>query len=210
MHRPFTFLFAAFVLLLPAASLPAAAQVLGDATVPFSADRTLTIDGRTFTGRVFHSPGRQRHEQMLEGVQQVMLLRADRAQGWLVLPNLHSFVEFSFPQALAELNDPDLRGTPVGQETISGMRTTKYRVEHTARDGTAVDGWMWVTREGIVMKLDGTVRPRTGKPTPFTMQLSNVHLGPQDPSMFDLPQGFVKLPANALQPLLGGVTGRPG
>jgi hypothetical protein len=197
----------AFVLVLGAA-LPAAAQVLGDASVPFSADRSLTVDGRTFQGRVYHMPGRQRHEQMLEGMQQVVLLRADRGEGWLVLPSLHSYVEFRFPQAITELSDPSLRGTPVGQETVSGVRTTKYRVEHTARDGTSVDGWMWTSREGIVMKLDGTVRPRSGKPTPFSMQLSNVRVGPQDAAMFDLPQGFVKLPSNALQPLLGGVTGR--
>jgi hypothetical protein len=207
MRRLFVPLFALFLI---AAGLPASAQVLGDARVAFSADRALTVDGRTFQGRVYHTPGRQRHEQMLEGVQQVVLLRADRGEGWLVLPSLHSYVEFRFPQALAELSDPSLRGTPVGQESISGMTTTKYRVEHTARDGTSVDGWMWVTREGIVMKLDGTVRPRSGKPTPFTMQLSNVRIGPQDMAMFDLPQGYVKLPSNALQPLLGSVTGQRG
>jgi hypothetical protein len=199
-----------FIVTLTVAGLPAAAQVLGDASVPFSADRTLTVDGRTFQGRLYHMPGKQRHEQMLEGMQQVVLLRADRGEGWLVLPSLHSYVEFRFPQAIAELSDPSLRGTPVGQETVSGMRTTKYRVEHTARDGTSVDGWMWVTREGIVMKLDGVARPRHGKPTPFTMQLSNVRIGPQNAALFDLPQGFVKLPSNALQPLLGGVTGQPG
>src|SRR5690348_5773326 len=65
----------------PPASAPSG-QLLGDARVPFSADRTLTVDGRTFAGRVYHTPGRQRHEQMLEGIQQVVILRADRAQGW--------------------------------------------------------------------------------------------------------------------------------
>jgi hypothetical protein len=199
-----------FALVLVAAALPAAAQVLGDARVAFSADRALTVDGRTFQGRVYHTPGRQRHEQMLEGVPQVVLLRADRGEGWLVLPSLHSYVEFRFPQAIAELSDPSLRGTPVGQETVSGMRTTKYRVEHSARDGTSVDGWMWVTREGIVMRLDGTVQPRKGKPTPFSMQLSNVRIGPQDMAMFELPQGFVKLPSSALQPLLGSLAGPRG
>ena len=202
MHRLYAIL---LVALATVAGVPATAQVLGDASVSFSADRTLTVDGRTFSGRIFHMPGRQRHEQMLEGVQQVVLLRADRAQGWLVLPGLHSYVEFSFPQAIAELSDPSLRGTPVGQETIAGLRTTKYRVEHSARDGTSVDGWMWVTGQGIVMKLDGTARPRSGKPTPFSMQLQNVRVGPQDASIFDLPQGFMKLPTNALGPLLGGI-----
>ena len=186
-----------------------AGELLGDARVPFSADRTLTVDGRTFSGRVYHTPGRQRHEQMLEGIQQVVILRADRAQGWLVVPSLKSYVEFVFPRAVAELSDPALRGTPLGQETVNGVRTTKYRVEHTARDGTTADGYLWVSAEGIVMRLDGEVRGKGngGKPTPFSLELSNVRVGAQDAGLFDLPPGYMRLPANALQPLLGGIAG---
>jgi hypothetical protein len=85
------------------------------------------------------------------------------------------------------------------------MKTTKYRVEHTARDGTEVDGWLWRTAEGIVMKLDGTVRPKRGKPAEVKMTLANVKKGPQNASLFDLPHGLMKLPTGALGPLLGGV-----
>src|SRR5919197_784196 len=99
---------------------------------------------------------------------------------------MHRPFTFLFAMLLLLLPVASLPATPVGQETIAGQRTTKYRVEHAARDGTAVDGWMWVTKEGIVMKLDGTARPRNGKPTPFTMQLQNVRVGPQDASIFDL------------------------
>jgi hypothetical protein len=192
----------------PAQAAPSG-QLLGDARVPFSADRTLTVDGRTFSGRLYHTPGRQRHEQMLEGMQQVVILRADRAQGWLVVPSLKSYVEFVFPRAVAELSDPSLRGSPVGQETVNGVRTTKYRVEHSARDGTTADGYLWVSAEGIVMRLNGEVRGKGngGKPTPFALELANVRLGAQDAGLFDLPPGYMKLPANALQPLLGGMAG---
>ena len=191
------------LLLLATAPLPAAAQLLGDARVGFTADRTVTYDGRTFQGKVWSMPGRQRHEQQIEGIQQVILLKSDGA-GYLVVPQMRSYVDFRFAPAVAELGDPALLKTPVGQETVAGLRTTKYRVEHTARDGTFVEGWMWRTAEGIVAKLEGSYTTRGGKSAPFSMLLSNVRTGPQDASLFDVPQGMMKLPANALQPLLGG------
>jgi hypothetical protein len=190
--------------LLLALPLPAAAALLGDPAVPFSADRTVVVDGRTFAGRVYAAPGKQRHEQEIEGIPQVILLHAD-GRGWLVLPTLKSYVEFGWASVLAELGDAATLGTPVGEETVGGAKTTKYRVEHTARDGTEVDGWLWRTAEGIVMKLDGTVRPKRGKPANVKMTLSNVKKAPQDATLFELPNGLVKLPSDALAPLLGAV-----
>src|SRR6185437_15447616 len=111
---------------------------------------------------------------------------------------------FGFTRAAAELREHDLLSTKLGEEVIDGQRTTKYRVEHTARDGTEVDGYVWLTREGIPMRLDGMYTPaQGGKPTPFHMELSNVRVGPQDPALFDVPQNMVKLPTGALAPLLG-------
>ena len=196
-------LFFAFLLALP---VPAAAQLLGDARVGFTADRSITVNDRTFQGRVFAMPGKQRHEQEMEGIPQVILLRGD-GRGWLVLPGMKSYVEFGYAPVIAELGDPSILGTSVGTETISGVRTTKYRVEHTSRDGTLIDGWLWRSAEGVVMKMDGTVTPRrgAGKPTSVKLTLSNVRLGNQEAGLFELPQGLVKLPSGALQPLLGGV-----
>jgi hypothetical protein len=182
--------------------------MLGDARVPYSADRTVVIDGRTFTGKVYSIPGRQRHEQEIEGMPQVIILRGDQAKGYLVIPSVHSYVEFGFAPAATELSDPSLRGTPVGQETVGGLKTTKYRVEHDARDGTLVDGYLWLTAQGIPMRADGTYTPRRGKPVSFHMELSNVRQGAQNADLFELPQGLMKLPTNALQPLLG--VGRVG
>jgi hypothetical protein len=196
------------LVLLLALPLPAAAQLLGDARVGFTADRIVVVNDRTFQGRVWSMPGKQRHEQDIEGIPQVILLRGD-GRGWLVLPGMKSYVEFGYAPVLAELGDPAAIGTPVGKETLGGVRTTKYRIEHTARDGTLIDGWVWRSDEGIVMKLDGMATPKrgAGKPMQIKMSLSNVRTGPQQASLFDLPQGLVKLPSGALQPLIGGLAG---
>jgi hypothetical protein len=195
------------LLLAIALALPAAAhaQMLGDAQVAFTADRTLQIDDRTYAGKVYSKPGFQRHEQELGGMNQVIILRRDDAHGWLVLPSARSYVEFFFRQAVNELADPALRGTPVGKETVSGLTTTKYRIEHTARDGTTVNGYLWQTDQGIVVKAEGDyTSPKSGRTTPVRLLLTNIRVAPQDQALFEPPQNYVKLPSGALQPLLGG------
>jgi hypothetical protein len=182
----------------------AAPRMLGDPSVPFSADRSLTVGDRSFSGKVYAIPGSQRHEQQVAGVEQVIILHGKDARGWLVLPTLNSYVEFWFGRAATELKADDLLSTKLGEETIDGQPTTKYRIEHTARDGTAADGYIWLTREGIPMRLDGMYRPANGgTPTPVRMELSNLRKGPQDPALFAVPQNMMKLPGGALAPLLG-------
>jgi hypothetical protein len=182
----------------------AAPRMLGDPSVPFSADRSLTVGDRSFSGKLYAIPGSQRHEQQVAGVEQVIILHGKDARGWLVLPTLNSYVEFWFGRAATELKADDLLSTKLGEETIDGQPTTKYRIEHTARDGTAADGYIWLTREGIPMRLDGMYRPANGgTPTPVRMELSNLRKGPQDPALFAVPQNMMKLPGGALAPLLG-------
>lgn len=182
----------------------AAAAMLGDARVPFRAERTVMVNGRSYTGLVFHIPGRERQEQELWGTKEVFILDAATAQGWLLVPSFKTYVEFPFPPVMADLASPDLTRHPVGQETVDGVRTTKYRVDHTAEDGTRAKGYLWVSRDGVLMKLAGTITRRGGKPLSVAMELSHIEMGPQDPSLFELPPGLVKLPADALYPLLGG------
>jgi hypothetical protein len=183
---------------------PAAARMLGDPSVPFSADSTISVGDRSFRGKVFAIPGSQRHEQAIGGIPQIVILHGNDAKGWLVLPQLNSYVEFNFAPAAFELAEPDLLSPPLGDETIDGHRTIKYRAEHRARDGTMVDGYIWLTREGIPMRLDGMVRPaHGGKPTPVRLELSHVREGAQPANLFALPQNLNKLPTGMLGGLLG-------
>jgi len=178
--------------------------MLGDASVPFRAQRTVTIDGRSYSGPLFHSPGHQRHEQDMFGMREVFLLDTRAVTGLLVLPAVHTYVEFPFPPLMAELDSPDLVRSPMGEETVANVRTTRYRVDHVASDGSRARGFLWVSRSGILMKLDIAVtRAHGGKPMAITMQLTHVETGPVDPSLFTLPDGFMRLPPGALEPLLG-------
>jgi hypothetical protein len=198
-------LLAALALLLLALPAPSRAALLGDATIPYRAERTVTIDGRSYSGPVMSMPGHQRHEQDLFGMHEVFLLDTRKGRGFLVLPSVKTYLEFPFPPLMAELDAPDLTRTPVARETVAGVIATKYRVDHTAADGSRAKGYLWLARGGILVKLDVTVtRAHGGKPVQVAMELSQLVTGPVDPALFVLPQGFVELPTDALGPLLGG------
>ncbi|MGH7088498.1 MAG: hypothetical protein ACREFQ_06320 [Stellaceae bacterium] len=194
--------------ILAAAGPPAASAMLGDATVPYRAMRTVTIDGRSYVGSVESEPGHQRHEQSLFGLDEVFLLDTRAASGILMLPSVHTYIEFALPPLMAELSAPDLFRHPLGTETIAGVATTKYRIDHTAHDGSRAKGYLWVSSSRILMKFDLAVtRAHGGRPMAISMALSALKTGPVDPELFRLPQGLVRLPPDALGPLLGG---RPG
>src|SRR5205807_2716411 len=117
---------------------PASAETLGDARVGFSAERVLVIDEQTYVGRMWHMPGEQRHEQDLPAVKPVFILRAGSAIGDIILPKLHTVVEFALPNELSILGDPGLLRKPVGQEIINGIATTKYAVDEKIPQGRAI------------------------------------------------------------------------
>lgn len=184
------------------AAREAAAAMLGDADVPFSAERTVTVNGHAFRGKLFHTPGRERHEQDLIG-REIFILDAQAERGWLVVPSLKTYVEFPFPPELAALASPDLTRSAVREETVSGVRTTKYRIDQRVGD-TLATGFLWVSPENMLMKFDVRLK-RSGhsKPLAVAMELSHVKNGPQDPHLFELPHGLVQMPIAALGPLLG-------
>jgi hypothetical protein len=193
-------LFAILVCALPA---PVRATGLLDAPLSFSATRTVIVNGKSYIGAMFHIPGRERHEQVLLGMQEVFLLDDVQHAGLVVLPALKTMVEFPFPPLLAALDNPSLRKDPVGEDKIDEIPATKYRVEKTAPDGTHGEGFLWLSRRGVMMKLTGTVTAPGGHRTDINMALSNVKEAPQKAELFAPPPGLSKLPAEALAPLLG-------
>jgi hypothetical protein len=195
------------VLLLPVTA-PASGETLGDARVGFSAERVLVIDGQRYVGKMWHMPGEQRHEQDLPGLKPIFILRADSTIGDVILPQLHTVVEFALPKELSLLGDPDLLRKPVGQETVNGIVTTKYSVDQATPQGHTV-GSLWLSAEGIPMRCDAQFEGKKGKVSTIRWELNHVSIGAQDASLFEIPSGYAKLPPEAVAPLLGIRLARP-
>jgi hypothetical protein len=192
----------------PLLNKPLRAETLGDARVGFSAERVLTIDGQSYVGKMWHMPGEQRHEQDLPAVKAIFILHRDSTTADIVLPKLHTVVEFALPRELSILDDPSLRRTPVAQDTIEGIETTKYAVNEETPQGRAT-GWLWLSEDGIPMKCDATFTAKKGKVSSISWELRGVKMGNQDAALFNIPPGYAKLSAEAAAPLLGIRLARP-
>jgi hypothetical protein len=185
-------------LLAPAAG----AATLGYSQVGFSADRTLVIDDRSYVGKIWAMPGKERHEQAIQGFEPVFLLRTDSPLAEIVLAKLKTVVQFVIPSELRLLGSPELKKRPIGQDTVNGIATTKYAIDETVAEGHA-KGTLWLSREGIPMKLAGTFTAPKGKVSTVRWELSRVRIGPQPASLLEPPPGLSKLPPEAVAPLLG-------
>jgi hypothetical protein len=183
------------------------AETLGDARVGFSAERILLLDGGSFVGKMWHMPGKQRHEQDLPGVSPVIILHADSVIGEVLLPQLHTVVEFPLPKALSALGHPDL-GHPIGSASVDGLETVEYALDQDSPDGHAT-GSLWLSPDGIPMKCVGKFAAKNGKLSTIVWQLRRVRVGKQDPLLFEIPRGYATLPLEAAAPLLGLRIGGP-
>jgi hypothetical protein len=184
------------------------AETLGDARVGFTAERVLVFDGHRYVGRIWHMPGEQRHEQDLPAIKPVFILRSGSRLGDVILPQLHTVVEFVLPKEFSLLGNPNFLRNPVGQEIVNGITTTKYTVEDDVPGGR-VTGSLWLSRDGIPMKCDGRFEPKSGRSSTIYWELRHVKIGNQDKALFDVPQGYAKLPPEAAAPLLGMHLARP-
>lgn len=189
----------ALMLLWPAA---VSAMTLGPARVGFSAERVLVIGQHRYVGRMWQMPGLQRHEQELRAFRPVFILRRDSAVAELIVPQLHTFVAFALPPALALLQGQGLLQHPVGRERVDGVMTTRYAVDESAPEGRAA-GSLWLSDDGIAVKCVGRYTAANGKVSRIRWELHNIRIGPQDPRLFEVPKGFTPLQPEAMAPLLG-------
>ena len=191
----------ALALLLPPVAA-ARSATLGDPQIGFTAERVLVFDGQSYVGRMWSMPGEQRHEQELASATPIFILRADSSVGDVLLPQLHTAVEFDLPKVLAVLGQPDLLGKPTGHETVNGVATTRYEVDKEIPEGHLA-GALWLSGDGIPMRCDGSYTSRKGKVSRVHWELRDVKTGRQDASLFEVPAGYSKLPPEAAATLFG-------
>jgi hypothetical protein len=163
-------------------------------TVEYSADRVMETSAGTFEGKVYSAKDKERSETNMRGMTSVMILRRDKQLGWMLMPAQKMYQQMDFAKAQAQSNGQAAEQvdiTEVGSETIEGLSTTKYKL--IMKDGSA-GGFMWFTREGIMVKMDTVVKSGRDK-SRMTITLKNVKIGSQDASLFELPSGYNAMPS---------------
>ncbi len=177
------------------------------AAAAYSAESTIQVGEMRIGGRVWHDHGRERREMNVQGVSQIVIMRPDRNTAYMIMPQMNSGFEMDF--GAAGLPSPEqmlngLQPVPEGRETVEGLDTTRYRVSGNAADGSTVEGQVWVTEDGIVMRFEGTARHQDQTQT-VRMSLQNVVRGPQEASLFEPPAGInmMRMDSNMMRQLPG-------
>ena len=187
------------LLLLPGAVLAADFPKL---SASYSADQLNETSQGNITSRVYHEAGKQRTEMQLQGMQQISIVRPDQQRILMVMPQMNMAMEMPFQNELT-LRNPEyrIRDYPtevVGQETMQGEQVTKYQVT----DPNGDVGYAWVTDDGIFVRMEGGNAQEH-----VVIQRSNIQRGPQDPSIFEPPEGMpvTKIDPAMVQQMLQGM-----
>src|SRR3989344_558259 len=163
--------------------------------------------GMTMKSRIYYSPGKQRMEMGGAGGN-VIIIRKDKKVMWQLMGSM--YMERAMGGADSQdPHDMDVQQTVVGDETVNGVKTTKYKVIATKKDGSKFGGFFWTTKDGITVKMD-LLSKEGDKKMRMTQELTNLKVGKQDPKLFEIPSGYTKNDMGAMMGGMGkGKGGRP-
>jgi hypothetical protein len=178
--------------------------------VEYSADSVVQNEEGNMQQRVYVTPTKERKETLTgAGEGAVMIFRYDTKMMWTLMPSEHMYMEYSIGGGSGQGNDPSqwtYEDTAMGEETLNGVKVTKYKTIATSTDGKKYGGFSWRTKEGINLKQDLLYKEGNDKKRMLT-ELSNLKIGKQDPKLFEIPDGFTKFDMGGM---MGGMMGREG
>lgn len=165
----------------------------------YSADITFEANGHRYTGRVNVDGYKERRDvKDAAGQGTVKIIRRDLGKLFELRPQRKTALELriSAAEAAGETGAPatDIDSfygadvTPQGHETIAGLQTTKYLVSAETTPGLKIDTQVWSTDDGIIVQIVGKASVEGGD-QPARVVLTNISRGPQDPELFEVPQG---------------------
>lgn len=190
-------------LMLSGAAAHADGLPFGQPKVAYSAVTVTEVGGQAIQTRVYYAPGHQRNEVDTAVGEQIMLMDFEKKVSYMLLPMQQAYMEL--PMGAngmgGEMTGKNPEGTveheTMGRETIDGQETTKYRFSVTTSEGS-VNGFAWVTDEGILMRSETETTTSQGGQNPgrIVIRLKDLRIGPQDPALFELPKDFQKMQMN--------------
>ena len=183
------------ILALFLAAAPAAAEDWGPPTADYSALLTFTDGtGETLAHRLYYTAKRQRLDYKVSGRDEITIVDHEVGAVFVFYPTLKRYrksplVQPEFGLGVAR---PETKRERLADETVAGAAAVKYRVEAKTAQGQEFKGLAWLTRERILVKLDGEVKQ--GRQTRrLAMTASALKVGPVDAEIFRIPPDFAPI-----------------
>lgn len=172
----------------------------------YSADATVENEEGMMKQKIFVTPTKERKEMLTgSGEGAVQIFRYDNKVMWMLMPSENMYMEYSIEGGPSKGSDPSqwtYEDTVVGEETLNGVRVTKYKTIATSADGKKYGGFSWRTTDGINVKQDLLYKEGNDKKRMLT-ELSNLKVGRQDPKLFEIPDGFTKFDMGGMMGMMG-------
>lgn len=182
------------------------AEKLMEPEVEYSADSAIETRMGVVKGKVYHARAKERQELggEMTGVESIAIVRKDKGVVWVLMPASKTYIEQPLGEGTSSnMPDGDYELSEIGVETLNGHKTTKSKFTCALKDGGKLEGFLWMTGEGIAMKMDAVVKDTDAR---VKIELTNVKTGKQDDSLFELPAGYNKLSVINLPPGTEGDT----
>lgn len=132
-----------------------------------------------------------RMEMHAHGQHSTIIMNGDRGVMWILMPSQQMYMESSiddqrFDATNVELPDPETwEMERVGRESVNGVSATKYRVATDSGETTRMQGFLWISDDGIPVRTDMV----TGGDR-IQMELRDLVMGRQPAELFEPPAGY--------------------
>jgi hypothetical protein len=148
---------------------------------------------------IHHAPGKESMEMDIGGMQSRVIIRRDLGKSYSIMPSMGTYREMPLDDATKQANQAmNLQSVEeVGREDVNGFSATKYKTKFKDDSGKGA-GFMWITDEGIPIKMDMIYASRKMKGQRFKLELKDLVLRKQDPALFELPAGLQPMNMSAI------------
>lgn len=182
---------------------PSFAEEFPRPMVDYRADTIMKAEQRggdgpmTIPGKVYFSQGKERREMEMMGRTSVLIQRPDLKLTWMLMPEQRMYMEYAKVPTNQHQDPADnwknarIEKTRLGSETVNGVATEKYKIVATAADGSTSNGFVWLTKENIPMRIEGEGTAE-GQKTSFFMECSNLKTGALAAELFEVPTGYTR------------------
>ena len=187
-----------------------AAAVEEKLNVEYSADQVLEAEDGGMKSRMYYTPTKERREMNQGGQSMVMIMRHDKKVMWTVMPEEKMYMEAAMKPSTdkTDMSAYKIEQTPVGQEMLNGVNMSKSKIIMTHSGGSKMGGFMWMTKEGIMAKIDA-IAVEKGSKDRFKMEQTNIKVGKQSADLFELPRGVEKMDMGGMgMDMMKGMMGR--
>jgi len=182
-------------------------QLLGiDPSVSYKATSIMTTPMGEFTMVEHQMPGRQSVQMNVGGIVSTIINRDDLDVSYMLLPAMKLYREVPQTEARSQtgqdLDYSDIK--KVGREKVAGHAATKYQATFATDEGTGT-GLVWVTDSGILAKVDMQYGQGGVDGGNFQREMTELVVGKQKRSLFEVPKNFKPMNVGALMGVLGGM-----